>query len=244
MKYLNNIAFVFLCRKNVFHSNIWCEYFKENKPNIFVYSDKNETPDNYVFSKYHQVHSIDKDREHTVDVKFDFLKNKSDDFNHVIFLTEDCLPIRPIEELCNFLSNTQTSIFTFEKDPHTLNGPFYYRHFEYKGERYKNNDWVCLHKKHINLLKNSEKDVSCFKNNCSGEHFVSSILNSYNVLNEIFKAELLLECWDGYSNNFPSVFNANDKEKIYSLKNNNPHAFFLRKFKTSISDDYIKNILL
>ena len=145
---------------------------------------------------------------------------------------------------CNLpFSRYETSIFKFEKDPHTLNGPFYYRHFEYKGERYKNNDWVCLHKKHINLLKNSEKDVSCFKNNCSGEHFVSSILNSYNVLDEIFKAELLLECWDGYSNNFPSAFNANDKEKIYSLKSNNPHAFFLRKFKTSISDDYIKNIL-
>lgn len=241
------IHFCFLTRQEIKNSNIWESYFKNSnfEFKISVYADINYEIKNYFFKKFQIQHNIFKSREFNVEIKYDFIsKNKDDDF--LIILPEDSLPLKSINNLYNYLiNNNEFSIFSFSLDPHVSinDGRVKYgalRHFDFNEDlRYKNDDWICLSKKHSNIISENKEDVFCFNKPIGGEHFISSILNKNKELKNVKNKSFIYENWDGYNGRFPSIFSIQDEEKIKKIIETNSETFFLRKFEENINNEKI-----
>jgi hypothetical protein len=246
-----NVGFLFMARKEINNSYIWKEYFETESLNytISVYSDIGYEIKNDFFKKFQVIHNINKSREMNLEVKYDFLKKNIDKCDYFIFLTEDSVPVKKINILYKVLSELNSSVFGYGLDPHvSLNdGRSKYgqvRKFKFPEEyRYKNDDWLCLCKKHAEILVANMDDCYSFNYNLGGEHFVSSILNKNNELINVIPKNFIIENWDGYNGRYPSTFTKSDIDKIKSIISNNEFAFFLRKFNDDLENIELINKL-
>lgn len=241
------LHFLFITREEIKHSEIWQSYFENNDNySISIYTNPNYSLINNFFKQFQINHSIHKNREYNVEIKYNCLKQNYNNADYFIFLTEDSLPIKNIKLLKDKLSNlTDKSIFAHQKDPHVNinDGRIRYgeiRNFNFPTElRYKNDDWVCLCNKHANLLVNNKEDCHSFIAHIGGEHFISSILNKHNELHNVINQQFVFENWD--SSHGLNSFTGKDQDKLQLILNNE-FTFFLRKYESDFLELYHKMI--
>jgi hypothetical protein len=229
-----------MTRNELKNSNIWKDFFEKVSDKLLfdikIYSDIGYEIKDTFFKKFQVNHNLFKNREKSVEVKLDFLKKNIDSGDFFFFLTEDSVPIKKFDFLYQKLSENNKSIFEYHLDPHVSinDGREKYgsvRYFDYPEEiRYKNNDWICLNRHHAKILVDNFEECLRFNYDYGGEHFVASILNKYDELQNVLTYKFVYENWDGYNGRYPSIFNMNDFEKIKNIVDNNPCSFFLRKF--------------
>lgn len=247
------IGFLFLTRGEVSNSAIWESYFREaneGEYKIEVYSSVGYNIKNLFFKQFQISHNIHKNREMNVEVKVDFLSRNISECDYFIFLTEDCIPVRSFRKLYDYLSIQCNSIFYYELDPHVniedgRRKYGSYRHFNFNEySRMKNDDWLCLCKRHTSIILSSIEDSYGFHYPFGGEHFISSILNEKGNITEVIKSRFVYENWDGYKNCYPSVFSSQDYDKLANIKKENKNSFFIRKFKDDDSNFELFNQIL
>jgi hypothetical protein len=245
------INFLFLTRKEPFFPTIWKRYFENANVGIYVYSDLGHQIQDPFFQQYQVQHSTFKDYRHgQVTLKLDFLKKAlKDGGDYFVFLPEDSLPLKSLSHLINTLDGR--SIFSYVLDPHVPinDGRVRYgntRHFNFPDHlRYKNDDWLILSSNHAEILVEKEQDClgfECPTGGVGGEHFVSSVLNANNELQNVMNKICVIEHW---VESGPFTFWEEHNTKIDEI-NQTPHALFLRKFRQNTNLDtlnFLKTVL-
>jgi hypothetical protein len=231
------INMLFLTRGELLNSELWKEYFKSNLDfKISIYSDSGYLISDEYFKEFQVIHNSPKDRFKTVLSKYKFLETNVDSSDFYIFLTDDCIPIRPAKDLIEYLSaNPDKSFLESEPDPHAGiddgRQVFSQRNFRFENNlRMKNNDWLCLSNKHAKIIVENYHHCLAFSEfEHGGEHFISSILNMHGEIQNTVPMSMVKECWDGYNGTYPSIFSENDTAKIMDIRDKSG-SFFLRKF--------------
>lgn len=183
---MDKIAFLFLTINNTNQPNIWENYFlnNEDKHNIYCHPKQpNHVSDSFLINNI-----IQKTQETNwgllVNAEIALLKEALADKNntHFIFVSESCIPIKPFDELYNFLSNNdyKTSYINLYNDTDEI--VEYQRKKKNMDELFDSNypfvhhhQWACLSRYHVKKLLVSP-DLDNLKQLFLGDEFLFSPL--------------------------------------------------------------------
>jgi hypothetical protein len=199
------IALLFLTIGDVNFPEIWDYYFKDNdnKYSIYCHVKYPETltikwmKDNLIKNKVktewgHFTNAY-------VELLKESIKNKSN--THFIFLSESCIPIKPLCKLIefinqfdknqSFISTRDYESFNIEKSNISKN---YFTNFDVSN-MIKHSGWFCLSMYHVKKLI-EHPDVYKFNKIIAGDEHILSLICNKNTFNEFVNYEITYANWN------------------------------------------------
>jgi hypothetical protein len=253
----NQIAFLFMTRKDVNYPNIWKKYFEnnENKYDLYIHPKnpkevksflKNNIINEYVETQWGDI-SLTKVM--IALLKQAFKNNKNNTF---VFLSESCLPVKNFNTFYNKFNNIKKSYFTLGNYSGQHMSRFKYLNNPKKfginkKNFYKSETWCILCREHVKtILQNYITWLPVFKDvYIPEEHFFITLILIKHDKKSFLDYKTTFTYWNlKISKKHPVTFGPfiNKKHKKIIINKLNTE-FFARKFKYEKNNN-IKEFIL
>lgn len=247
-----SVALLFLTRKDFNFSSLWKKALLASPPNkpFNVYVHSKEPMEDAFFAK----HRIDNIVPTTWAIHAkawqallqEALKN--DDNKYFVFLSEACMPIRPLEQIYDAITGSRKSRMCYRKrwwnkEERTL---------VELGEdfsQYGNHEWMILNRDHAKLVAEDVEVIDIASRHiCDIESYFSALLHIHGLLNDEFVENVATTYanWDYPTNDecSPFVFEDDDEFTMQLFAEAvSSGEFFARKFAPTFPYEKLEKLI-
>lgn len=246
---MKKVALVFLTRNGVNHPTLWKNLIQTNsdKFNVYIFS-KNPLEDHF-FNSFRL--------EETVPTQWDYhilawqllLKKAYQDPENYkfVYLSESCVPIRPLEEIYQTLTSNDTSYMCFAGPWWPKDSPREVLSLPVE-HRFGNHEWVILNRRHAEMIV-EDKAVIDIVSRCwiDSESYPSTLFSVNGCLGEFCNRTSTYVNWNLAEGGGAHPYHFRDDSPFNRdmlLKAKESGHFFARKFTPTFPEDAIFQIMI
>lgn len=239
------IALLFLTIGELHHPDIWQKEIEKNRDKFSIYFHSKEPLTNPFFKPYRIKEIVPTSWDFHVYAWQELIKEAIKDSANTkfVFLSESCIPIRPLEYIYNRLMEDDNSYISHCK-PWWPND--YHREVIElpKEHRWVNQEWVILNREHAKLVACDRIIIYCVsKHGSDTEAYPSSLLSYYNELDKpnVINRLTTYVNWKYNDGPHPYTFKLANAFTLTLMREAiELDCFFARKFSRSFPDKDIE----